>query len=571
MDRVTENLLAKFTEEHALSALPEDGRFEHFASYITVRQQHRETFDTTDIETGGGNDTGIDAIAILVNGQLVTDVDELADVAAAGSLDVMFVFVQADRGAGFEGTKIANFGFGVVDFFDSQPKLSRNESVTNAAAIMTAIYERADKFRRGRPQCRLYFVTTGVWQGDRALEIRRQTVVDDLMKLQLFDSVEFTPVGADGIQKLYTDTKNAISKRFEFPRKTTAPEIKGVSEAFLGFVSAKEFLSIITDDAGEMLRSIFYDNVRDWQGDNPVNSGMSKTLGSDIKDRFLLMNNGVTIIARSLTQIGDRVVIEDFQIVNGCQTSYAVFNNSANVDDQVMVPLRLIATQDEDIITSIIEATNQQTAVRPEQFLAVTDFQKSLERFFAAFEGDRKLYYERRSRQYDAVNLERVRIVRPVDLIRAFAGMFLSEPHGTTRSYSRLRERVGTDIFGPTHKLDPYYVAAFSLYRLEFLFRNQRLDPQYKPARFHLLLAARLLAAPDTLPPINSNAMERYCGKLTAALWDIDQSDALFTRAAEIVSGVAKGNFDRDTIRTQPFTQGVINGCRVANAEGPTL
>ena len=120
MDRVTENLLAKFTAEHALAAL-EDRRFEHFASYITVRQQHRETFDTTDIATGGGNDTGIDAIAILVNGQLVTDVDELADVAADGSLDIMFVFVQADRGAGFEGTRIANFGFGVVDFFDSQP------------------------------------------------------------------------------------------------------------------------------------------------------------------------------------------------------------------------------------------------------------------------------------------------------------------------------------------------------------------------------------------------------------------------------------------------------------------
>jgi hypothetical protein len=158
LDRVTENLLAKFTEEHGLPALPEDRRFEHFASYITVRQQHRETFDTADIATGGGNDTGIDAIAVLVNGQLVTDVDELADVAAVGSLDVMFVFVQADRGAAFEGTKIANFGFGVVDFFDSQPKLPRNQAIANAAAIMTAIYEKADKFRRGRPQCRLYFL-----------------------------------------------------------------------------------------------------------------------------------------------------------------------------------------------------------------------------------------------------------------------------------------------------------------------------------------------------------------------------------------------------------------------------
>ena len=85
---------------------------------------------------------------------------------------------------------------------------------------------------------------------DQVLEARRQSVVDDLSKLQLFDGVELIPVGADGIQRLYTDTKNAISRRFEFPRKTTAPEIKGVSEAFLGFLPAKEFLSIITDSTG---------------------------------------------------------------------------------------------------------------------------------------------------------------------------------------------------------------------------------------------------------------------------------------------------------------------------------
>lgn len=436
---------------------------------------------------------------------------------------------------------------------------------------MAAIYEKADKFRRGRPQCRLYYVTTGTWQNDAALEARRKAVIDDLANLQIFDRGDFVPVGADGIQRLYTDTKKAISKRFEFSRKTTAPEIKGVSEAFLGFVSAKEFLSIITDNSGEIIRSIFYDNVRDWQGENAVNLAMSQTLNSESKDRFLLMNNGVTIIARSLTQVVDRVIIEDFQIVNGCQTSYAVFNNSASLSDNVMVPLRLIATQDEDIITSIIEATNQQTAVRPEQFLAVTAFQKKLERFFAAYDGDKKLYYERRSRQYDAINIERVRIVRPVDLIRAFAGMFLAEPHGTTRSYARLRERVGTDIFGPSHKLDPYYVAAFASYRLEFLFRNQRLDPRYKPARFHLLLAARLLISPEGLPQMNSNAMERYSSKLMSILWDLENSDFIFTKATEIVSGVAQGNFDRDKIRTQPFTQGVIDACRNVASGAPVV
>lgn len=305
MDRVTESLLAKFATEHELTGLPDDRRFEHFAGYITVRQQHRETFLTTDIATGGGNDTGIDAIAILVNGQLVTDVDELDDIAPAGNLDVVFIFVQADRGPGFDGAKIGNSGYGVVDFFASNHSLPRNDYIKDAALITSALIdERADRFRRKRPQCHLYFVTSGVWQNDALLEARRQSVVEDLSRLNIFSEVTFTPAGANEIQRYYTDTKNTISKRFDFPRKTTAPEIRGVHQAFLGFVTANDYLSVITDEHGEMIRSIFYDNVRDWQGENPVNAGMTKTLhNDDTKDRFLLMKNGVTIIARSLNNL----------------------------------------------------------------------------------------------------------------------------------------------------------------------------------------------------------------------------------------------------------------------------
>ena len=68
VDRITESLLNEFTTEYGLAALPEDTRFEHFAGYITVRRQHTETFDSADIATGSGNGTGIDAIAIIVNG-----------------------------------------------------------------------------------------------------------------------------------------------------------------------------------------------------------------------------------------------------------------------------------------------------------------------------------------------------------------------------------------------------------------------------------------------------------------------------------------------------------------------
>jgi len=51
MDKITESLLKEFTSEHDLAAIPDEKRFEQFASYITVRRQHGETFDTADIVT----------------------------------------------------------------------------------------------------------------------------------------------------------------------------------------------------------------------------------------------------------------------------------------------------------------------------------------------------------------------------------------------------------------------------------------------------------------------------------------------------------------------------------------
>jgi len=55
-----------------------------------------------------------------------------------------------------------------------------------------------------------------------------------------------------------------------------------------------EFLKLITDEDGEIQKSLFYDNVRDFQGSNPVNSEIAATLNSsDTAGNFVLLNNGI--------------------------------------------------------------------------------------------------------------------------------------------------------------------------------------------------------------------------------------------------------------------------------------
>jgi hypothetical protein len=568
VDRITKSLLDEFSKDTGLTALPEDKRFEHFASYLVGSRHLTDTFDTSDLVVGSGGDTGIDAIITIVNGALITDVEAIEELAAANNyIDASFIFVQAERSPSFETAKIGQFTFGVLDFFSDKPKLARNNHVTTAAEVMTAVYKRSSKFKRGNPICKLFYVTTGKWTNDKNLEARRRTGTEDLEQLGIFREVEFTPVGADEIQKYYNQTKNAVSCEFTFADRTVIPEMPGVKEAYLGLLPAREFLRLLDDGSGGMLRTIFYDNVRDWQDYNAVNSEIKTTLESPTdRRRFALMNNGVTVIAKTLNPTGNKIYIEDYQIVNGCQTSHVLFDNRSLVenDDSVVIPLRLISSSDENVIASIVKATNRQTEVKEEQLLALSDFQKKLETYFGTFDASQRLYYERRSRQYSsAADIEKTRIVTLANLIRAYASIFLSEPHRTTRTYSALTQQIGRSIFASTDRLEPYYYAASALYRLEFLFRNGQLDPKYKAARYHILMAARMLKNPKPPPPSNSHEMAKYCEPLTSQMWDATKAERLLSQAAEIVEAAAGGNFHRDAIRTQPFTEEVAKRCGV--------
>ena len=85
------------------------------------------------------------------------------------------------------------------------------------------------------------------------------------------------------------NTKNAIARDFTFANRTLIPEMPGVTEAYLGFLPASEFLALLRDESGVLLKTIFYDNVRDWQDYNAVNSEIRQTLAAQAqRKRFAL-------------------------------------------------------------------------------------------------------------------------------------------------------------------------------------------------------------------------------------------------------------------------------------------
>lgn len=560
MDRVTKKYLEAFREEQSLTGTEPDN-FEHFVNYCVVSDAYDDEFNITDIHMGGGNDLAIDGVAIIVNGVLVTSEEEVSDlVEINNSIDATFILTQAKSSPRFDGAEIGAFLDGVNEFFAESTAYPVNEAIANARAVMQSIYESSLKFRRGKPGCRLVFASTGKWTGDQFLTARTERGVEVLRSTGLFSNVTFLPMDADEIQNSYQRSKNSIRTEFAFPSKVLLPDIAGVTEAYLGSLPATEFLKLITDGFGNIRKSLFTDNVRDFQGTNSVNREIDTTLNDDAaKGRFVVLNNGVTIVARELTTTRDKVAMVDYQIVNGCQTSHVLFDNRDRLTDDVQVPIKVIATRDEDVINSIVTATNRQTQVTSEDLFALGSYQKKLESFLGAYGDRKKLFYERRSKQYNSTaGVEKVRIVTKVQLIKAFASMFLDDAHRANSYYGDLYSQVGTRIFNEQHKLEPYYTAAYAQYKLEFLFRNGAIPAYYKPARFHLLMALRVIAGGADMPNLGANKMQSYCTSICEELWDNAKAVEVFKSCIDAIE-VAAGanNLSRALAKTRSFTEAV--------------
>jgi len=559
LDRITDSLLKRFSEENGMEGVAEDKRFEHFAAFAMIRRHYSRSFLTDDVVVGQGSDTGIDALAIIVNNTLVTDVDTLRELAEQNDyVDPTFVFVQAETSSSFTAAKIGTFGFGVVDFFSTSPKLPRTEEIKNLSEITDLIVGKYAAILRP-PKCFLYYVTTGNWQDDANLVARRDGVAADVKALAIFERPEVFCIGATELHRAYQVTKSPVTRTFLFDRRVEIPATEGVTQSSIGYLPFSEFKKLLVDDSGsELLTSIFEDNVRDWQGWKAVNNGIKNTLNSNHKSKFVLMNNGITIITRALTRVGDTFTITDYQIVNGCQSSNVLFSERENLDDSVMVPVRLIHTLDSTIKELITTATNSQTDIKPEQFASGKSFARGLEQYFATYPDDHRLYYERRDGQYDRGAEQKIRVLDAPTVLRSYASMFMELPHAATRSYRSIRDQVGDAIFADGHKYVAYYYSAWAWFVLESYFRVRTVDPKYKSARYHLLMVVHLLIDPRPRPQPNSHEMERRAEAAVKALWDPGTALELFAKALLIMDEVTGGNYERDHVRTEVITNAIL-------------
>ena len=574
MNKVIKPFLDSHSASYELTG-KESSQFEHLINYLAVRNYTSRHFDPADVSLGKG-EVGIDGVAIIANDTLVTSFSQIEDFfESTNDITVSFVFTQSKTSESFDSSHLSHF-FTAINNFLSDGTIKMNEKAAETRKIIHYIINNPIKLAKN-PDCHMFFAYTGKASDNTT----REAIVDQqhkyLEQTSIFDDITFSLLDSTRIVSAYRSITSSVKKAVEMVDCAVIPKVHDVKEAYIGIVKCKDFIELITNEDGAIISTLFEDNVRYFQGHNTINAEIQSTLrDTDRQEEFSILNNGVTIVAQEMRRTGNSFTLSKFQVINGCQTSFVLFENRNKLTDSSYLVLKIVSTEDKAITDSIVKTTNRQTPVLNEAFETLRDFHKELEIIYQSYELKDRLYYERRSKQYDASDINKNRIISfPIQTV-SYVAVFLEEPQSTHRYYGELLKSYSKRLYNEGDVLEQYCMASMYVYKVDDYFRHHPKFNDYKKFKFHIALILRYLAVGSETPVSNSKAMKSYCDKMYDKISDAEWVKDSFNNAISIIDSVIsefneKDDDRNDITRKREFTQAIQTPFKKAKSQKPVL
>lgn len=510
-----------------------------------------------------GEEFGVDGLAIIIQGEICIDADEAEAVLSVGKNHLSeFHFFQSKTSEKIDYGAVSKFLDGVFDFF-TDLKLLEGKQVEDLSLAKDQVYASAGKVN---PILHCYFCTTGSGEVSGPISKLIESGKNSLDSLNIFSDIKIECLGAKRIQDGYRSATNSTSATITFTRSMTLPPHDKVDEAYIGYIGADQLLALAIGDPDSkgdkyVNRAVFYDNVRDFNPNSEINNAIIEELNSGDTSSFVFKNNGVTVVAKGISRKGDSFTLDDYQIVNGCQTTNILSMVEVDIAG-INVPLRLIGSKDSDFVSSIIVGTNKQNEVREDQFWALLPFMKDLEEYCAAQDDETKILIERRDNQYRGVAVERTRIIRPSDLMKVAAAMFFFQPHRAARDHRGIRKEFSSKIFLSSHSVELYHLAVLALYKFDCLVRTGKVDRSRSIYKFYCLysIIRKSWATPSILDaPIKSQ--QSVIRSVKEILNNADSFIEHVTAVSEVLDGLVKNSpaKSREQIRDFIRSESVVD------------
>lgn len=454
--------------------------FEFFSASQILKNQGLSDDEIDNGIVGKGLDGGCDSIYLFLNNLLITP-DVVEHISAPKDSILEMIIIQSKKTNSFGEDAVMKWKTISGNLLDLSKtttdfKARYNADVLEAFTTFRDTYTRLIT-SRVKLKFRFYYATLASELHPNVVQ-QAEELKDTIKRLFPNAVVEVTFVDSDTLFDMYNAMiENRVNLRFaDIP---ISPNQKN----YIALVDLKSYFKFIVNDEGDVRKSFFDSNVRDYQGKNNVNSSISETLHRADNNDFWWLNNGVTVLASEATLVNNRELqIVNPEIVNGLQTSMEIYNyfsenREALESEKRSILLRIIVPDNEESRDQIIFATNNQTNI-PKATLRVTDpIHLQIEMYFKS----RGLFYDRRKNYYKNQGRKPAEIIGVSFLAQCLITIFLKKP-----DYARARpstllndEKTYNELYEKNNDLEVFYRVALLGKKIQ---KNVRSVSNYSPA-----------------------------------------------------------------------------------------
>lgn len=454
--------------------------FEFFSASQILKNQGLSDDEVDNGIVGKGLDGGCDSIYLFLNNLLITP-DVVEHIFAPKDSILEMIIIQSKKTTSFGEDAVMKWKTISGNLLDLS-KTTTDFTARYNADILEAFTTFRDTYTRlitsrVKLKFRFYYATLASELHPNVIQ-QAEELKDTIKGLFPNAVVEVTFVDSDTLFEMYNAViENRVNLKFaDIP---ISPNQKN----YVALVDLKSYFNFIVNDEGDVRKSFFDSNVRDYQGKNNVNSSISETLHRADDNDFWWLNNGVTVLASEATLVNNRELqIVNPEIVNGLQTSMEIYNyfsenREALESEKRSILLRIIVPDNEESRDQIIFATNNQTNI-PKATLRVTDpIHLQIEMYFKS----RGLFYDRRKNYYKNQGHKPAEIVGVSFLAQCLITIFLKKP-----DYARARpstllndEKTYNELYEKNNNLEVFYRVALLGKKIQ---KNVRSGSDYSSA-----------------------------------------------------------------------------------------
>ncbi|MCY3797635.1 MAG: AIPR family protein [Chloroflexi bacterium] len=493
-----------------------DRYFEHFVAEQILKER-----DLTDAQllagnTGGPNEGGIDALHLFVNGDCIddTNIEKYKDMKEGVILDLHLI--QAKDKDRIESGVINTFSTTVEDLLNPGKDISSVTSNYNSAVIQVFqwFWDIYNAVSHTGPKLNITF-SYATKAGNPTKKHRdKARQLEKKVERQINGcNCKFQYLGATELLDLSRAKPPQIVELIAAEPPLAADE-KGNS--YLALVRLDKYYEFITSDDGGLHWRLFEANVRDWQGNNKVNNQIQDSLREKDDNDFWWLNNGITLLVKSVISKGKTLQLENPEIVNGLQTTRAIWRHfrelpSGTPDERRLLTRIIDVGEGNENRETIIRATNSQTAVPTYALRSLDRVHRNIEEYFLA-QKDNPLFYDRRKNFYKNQGKPSKSIIDLRTLAQAIIATGLGKPDDAR---GRPSDYLGAEdderyraVFDDDTDPAFYFFCATFYKRIDELLKNDSIDDKYEQSqrssvRFHIMthvITRHMKLAPSQLP-----------------------------------------------------------------------